>query len=69
MSRNNPPDTLIYATGGGAGSKAVIGKSSVLTISPLSDAAFSAATFGANRLDKTRPALFALSRAGRTYAP
>src|ERR1700722_3363835 len=49
MSRNRPPDTFTYEIGGGAGSKEVIDRSSLLPISPPSAAAFSAAKLGSKR--------------------
>ena len=42
ISRKIPPETLIYATGGGAGSKEVIDSNSALPISPAVSACLSA---------------------------
>ncbi len=62
MSRNSPPDTLTYETGGGAGSQEVIDRSSLLPISPRSAADLSAAKLGSKR--RLKPII-----TGRPVAP
>ena len=48
ISRNSPPETLIYSTGGGAGSKDVTDSNSALPICPAARLSRMAAKFGSN---------------------